>query len=154
MPVELPDVGIALRTYLRESTVLADADHLGSADSIYVGWPFDRTKSTNIPPYRNIIVIQPGRGGEGDIGLAQQRERVDIFCYGANETRCARIWRAVDYFIMPWNARRKTSFTRNGCQVNTILKEGGPLRLTDPDAANWPYTLGTYIVTYSAETVS
>lgn len=149
MADELANIGLCLRTYLRESNVLISVDYLGSANNILLDLPKDRTR--NVPPYSNMVIIYVGRGGQGDIGLGQQQERVDICCYGVNANQAAKIWRAVDFYLNPLGVRRKTSFTRDNCQVNSILREGGPLRLTDPDAADWPYTIASYIVNYNGE---
>jgi hypothetical protein len=149
--VELANLGVAIRTYLRESTTLAHADYLGSNDRITVDWPADKADPIKVPRFQNRIIILAGRGGPGDVELGIQVERVDIACYGSNAGQCYKIWRALDFYLNPIGVRRKTSFTRNGCQVNTIVREGGPLRLVDPDAANWPYTVATYLFNYNGQ---
>lgn len=156
MAIELPDLGAAIRDYLKESTVLQDADHLNSTTSIYVDWPRDRNNSVSItvPPFKNVIIILPGRGGRGEIGLGQQEERVDIQCYGDGPAKAYKIWRALDFYLNPINVRRKTSFTRRGCQVNYIIREGGPLRLVDNTASDWPFYSSTYLFCYSGAIVS
>lgn len=152
MPDELANHALALRTYLRESTVLASASYLGSNQKIYTGLPRDKENKLSAPPFTDMIVIMPGRGGRGDIGLGQEEDRVDIYCYGSDAFKCMKLWRALDAYLLPrFGPERKFSFTRNNCQVNFLLREGGPLELTDPDAANWPYTLGTYLVNYNAK---
>lgn len=148
MSDELSNLGIALRTYIRESTVLITAPYVGSTQNISVGFPVSITSPKNVPPYQNIIVIMTGRGGRGDIGLAQVEERVDFFCYGKSDADCKKVARALIQYFNPLDVRRKTSFTRAECQVNTLVQEAGTNSLTDPDAADWPYTLVTYIVNY------
>lgn len=148
---ELASLGPAIRTYLRESSVLASAEYLGSNTKIYLGLPRDRNNQVNVPTFTDIIVIETGRGGPGSNDLKQQGERVDIFCYGTDESKCKKLWRALDAYLFPIGERRRTSFTRNNCQVNVITREGGPNTLVDPDLANWPYTLGTYIFNYNGE---
>lgn len=151
MAVETPDLGICLRTYLRESTTLASSSYLDSATRIFVGFPRDKDNKLTVPEFTNMIVILPGKGGQGDIGLAQRSERVDFCCYGSSEAQAYKIWRALAFYLNPIGIRRKTYFTRNSCQVNTIIEESGPLKLVDPDAANWPYTLSSWIVNFNAE---
>ena len=92
-----------------------------------------------------------GMGGAGDIGSGQAEQRVDIKCYGVSEIQCMKIWRALDNYLIPRFARRKSGFIRNGCQVNFIVREGGFLSLKDPDAADWPYTWAPYICNYNLE---
>lgn len=152
MAVETPDLGIALRTYLRESTVLSSSLYLNATDRIFVGFPKDKDNKLTVPNFTNMIIILPGKGGRGDIELGQREERVDFCCYGSNEAQGYKIWRALAFYLYPIGVRRKTSFTRNSCQVNTIIEESGPLKLVDPDAAKWPYTLSSWIVNYNAET--
>lgn len=147
---ELPNLGIAIRDYIRESTVLISVDYLGSVNNITVGWPGDKNNPINVPPFQDRIIINTGRGGQGDIGLGLQQERVDIDCYGKTEAKANQIWRALDFYFFPVNTRRKTSFTRKGCQVNKIQREGGALKLVDESSANWPYTHATYIFTYNS----
>lgn len=151
MADEISNVGLALRTYTRESTVLISAEYLGSTQNITNGYPKTMLEfKRSVPPFLNNIVIMTGRGGPGDVGLAQQEERIDFFCYGSSETQCKKIARALIEYINPQSVRRKTSFTRNNCQVNKLIQEGGPLTLPDPDAADWPYTLVTYMVNYNS----
>ena len=151
MADEYANLGVALRTYLRESTVLADGSHLGSNQNIFLGYPKDKINKTVVPPYKNYLVIMVGRGGPGELGLAQEGERVDFFCYGQDDNRCKAIARALLNWFQPVGVRRVTSFTRNGCQVSTFQREGGMNTLTDPDAADWPYTLVTYVFVYNQE---
>lgn len=149
MPVtELADVGRAIRTRLRESTTLTHADYVGSTTNITIGWPRNRENQITVPEFTEWIVIEPNRGGAGDIGLGQREERVDIFAYGRDNERCKKIQRAINAFLIPRYDRVPSSFTRNNCRINFILEEGGPNTLVDPDAANWPYTIQTYIVNY------
>ena len=151
--MEESNVGLAIRTFLRESTTLISTDYVGDAQNILLGFPNNKTNPLNIPPYVNRIVIFVGRGGAGELGLAQQEERVDIFCYGTSDVQCKKIWRAMDAYLNPESVgvRRKRSFTRNNCQVNMIFRESGPISLPDPDAADWPYTMAPYIVNYNSE---
>lgn len=149
MAVELANPAAALRTYLRECTPLVTL--VGTAQRIIVEWPDDKDNPFNVPPYINLVVIMPGRGGRGELGLGQQETRMDIFCYGERRVVANQIWRTLDFYLNPIGVRRRTSFTRNNCQVNSIIREGGDIRLTDPDSADWPYTLGTYILNYNGQ---
>lgn len=150
MADEIANLGKAIRTYLRSSAVLASAPYLGSNAKIYLGFPRDKDNQLTVPTFSDMIVIMTGRGGRGDIGLGFQEERVDIMCYGTTETKCKSIWRAMENYFLPIDAdvRRKTYFRVENCQVSMVAREGGPLTLTDPDAANWPYTMAPYIFTY------
>lgn len=153
MADETANAPVALRTYLRESTVLASASYLGSNNNIFIGWPNDRTLPIDVPPFRNIIVIESGRGGAGDIGLGRRQDRVDIKCYGVDERECKKIDRALVAYLNPESVgvRAKSGFSRSGCQINWILQEGGPNSLVDKDAANWPYTVSSWIIDYNGE---
>lgn len=150
---EAPDIGAALRDYLKDSTVLVDANHVGSANNIYVGMP-SKNGTLFVPNYSNFIAIITGRGGPGNIGLGLYDERIDIFCYGEDERRCKRIAGAVRMYIEPQDIVRRTSFTRKSCNVYVLMLEGGPNTLTDPDIAYWPYTVLTYRVKYNSVPVT
>lgn len=154
MADELANLGVAIRTYLRESTVLASAPYLGSNTKIYIGFPESKDSPLVVPPYQDLIVIETGRGGRGDIGMGFQEERVDIFCYGQTEAKCKSIWRALENYFAPVGVRRKTSFTRGNCQVSIVTREGGPLTLNDPDKADWPYTWAPYLFQYNGTPIS
>lgn len=148
---EIPNLGAAIRTYIRESTVLISAPYLGSNTKISIGFPRDKDNKITVPTFSDLIVIMTGRGGRGDIGLGRLEERVDFLCYGQDEAKCKKIWRALYAYLFQVSLdRKKTYFTRNQCQVNKLTLEGGPLTLTDPDAADWPYTVGTVLFEYCA----
>jgi hypothetical protein len=148
---EIANYGVAIRTFLRESSVLASAPYLGSNTKIYVGFPTDKNNQLTVPPFSNMVVILPSRGGPGDVGLGQQESRIDIRCYGSDEIQSKKIWRALDYYLYPLDTRRATAFTRNNCQINWIIRESAEWTLTDSDAANWPFTMAAYIVNYNGQ---
>lgn len=157
VPEERPKIGVAIKTKLLECTYLTDMlDTLNSGlytgQSIFVGLPRNRNNKISVPDHINMVVILPGRGGQGDDGLGHIQERVEIYSYGNNHGNCRRIWGAIDVFLGPANAqgvRQSTSFTRDGCQVNWSAKEAAPLELTDPDLADWPYMMCPYIFSYN-----
>lgn len=148
MADESPDIGAAIRDYLKDSTVLIDVNHLSTPNNIYVGLPKKNGQLT-VPRFTDFISVITGRGGQGEIGLSLFEERIDIYCYGSNEAKCKRIARALMWYIHPQDVRRSSSFIRKNCRVYDMTLEGGPLTLTDPDAADWPYTTVTYIAKYS-----
>jgi hypothetical protein len=150
---ESPDLGAAIRDYLKDSTVLVDSNHVGTPNKIFVGLP-DKKNLTSGPPYDDMIVVLTGRGGPGELGSNLFAERVDIQCYGHNEATCKRIARALMWYINPQDVRRKTNFIRKNCRVASMLLESGPITLPDETLADWPYTTVTFIVTYHGVPVS
>lgn len=134
----------AILLYLRES---ADIAALVSS-RISVDYPTGIDKVV-MPPYQNYVMIFVGRGGQGDVGLALQDERVDLRCFGTNALVAYQIWRTLDYYLINPTARVATSFTRANTRVLVPSREGGPLRLSDPSMNNWPFTQGSYRFLYS-----
>jgi hypothetical protein len=152
---KLPDLAAALLVYLRADNVHDDGLVGLTADGlkarIYLEWPSDKNNEIIVPPFRNCIIISTGRGGQGDIGLGLQEERVDIYCYGISRRDAHQLWRRLDWYLIPPDRSRKVSVTVDSAHVriHTIVREGGPIRLVDPDRSNWPYTVGSYLITYS-----
>ncbi len=154
---KLPDLGAAILVYLKLDT--PDDDGLVGLTynttngenriNIFLEWPSGKNKPIEVPPFRNCIIINTGRGGEGDIGIGLQSERVDIHCYGLTRRDAYQLWRRLDWYLCPPDRSRKTNFVAAHTNVQRIVREGGPIRLVDPSRADWPYVVGTYIFTYN-----
>lgn len=148
MATALPDLGAAVMLQLKASAEIMTL----VTNRIYLEWPANLIVPDAEGKYLNAILISSGKGGPGDIGLTVQDERVDIMCFGANRKTAYDIWRAVDWYLLGHAGNVKTSFTRANCRVMTAAREGGPLRLVEPDMGNWPYTMGPYRFKYTGST--
>lgn len=157
---KLPDLGAALLVYLRADNV--DDDGLvgltadGLKARIYLEWPKDKANEIVVPPFKNCILIQTGRGGDGDIGLGLQVERVDIHCYGLTRRDAYQLWRRLDWYLVPPDRSRKVSVTVDSAhtRIHKFEREGGPNRLIDSTMSDWPYVVASYLVTYSGVPIS
>lgn len=146
MAIAYPDVGAALRLYLADCTDLVS---LYVSNRIFLEWPSNFIIPTATGQHSNCIMVEAGKGGPGPIGLGQIQERIDVKYYGANRKTANDMCRLGNGYLMPASERVKTSFTKARCLVYKVEIEGIGLRLVESGAANWPYTLATYMVTYS-----
>ena len=152
-----PDIGAAIMLYLKDCTELNPILGSGRSMRVVLEWP--KAPNNFVVPdsegkFLNCIMVETGKGGPGAVGSSLIKERIDLKYYGANRKTANDLFRVGNSYLIPVNERTKTSFIRANCRVYQIEVEGTGLRLTDPDASNWPYTLGSYIVTYSGVPVS
>lgn len=147
------DIGAAIMLRLKSCTELTTGY---TASRIFLEWPKNPplVVPTTDGKYLSCILIETGKGGRGNIGSGLREERVDVKYYGANRKTANDMYRLGTSFLVPPTERVKSSFVLAGCSVAYILEEGVGAPLNDPGAANWPYTLGTYIVTYRSIPVS
>lgn len=147
MPVTaLPDLAGAINARLRSSSAIAALAGTRISTARQTSW--------SLPNYA--VLIEAGKGeGPGPEQPGLVNERVEVRCYGPNVYQAHLLWRTLDYFFCPpvgAGSSRPSSFrvTASGEMVNVtkVEREGGPLRLTEPDET-WPYTWAAYIVTYS-----
>lgn len=149
MPVvATPDLGAAIMLHLRACAELVSA--ISNNDRIFLEWPKGLVVPTPEGKFINCILIETGKGGPGDIGLALIDERVTIKCYGANRKTANDIYRIMHSYLMRLDERTVTSFKRANCSVRIVFSESTGLRLNDPTAANWDFVEAAYIFRYSA----
>lgn len=146
---QIADLGKSIQLKLKDNTDFTD---VGVSTRIYVGWP--KNNELKVPPFQNAIIIETGRGGRGDLGLGLIEERVDIRCYGTSDLKAHEVWRTLHMYIIKPLYDGKISFTKGQTRVYKVEAEGAPNRLIDNTQADWPFTLCTYIFTYSAQKVT
>jgi hypothetical protein len=145
-----PDIGAAVMLYIRDCAPLTVAYN----PIVILNWPTGSGQEIKVPPFRNVVFIGTGVGGPGDVGLGMNASRLDIKSYGVDRRIAYEIARMVDQYLLPYSERRKTSFVKAQCSVKRIDREGDFLRLIDDTAGKWPFTVRSYIFTYSLEPVS
>lgn len=101
------------------------------------------------PMPKNAVVVTAASGpvlsGDDELGLF--RSRLDFKCYGSTGREAMRTWRYIHSAICPDQSRR-TSFVRDNCQVNSVMRERAPSLDTEEDTG-WPRVTCSYIFIWS-----